>query len=642
MENFRNGLFNVIVATSIGEEGLDIGELDLIICFDSQKSPIRMLQRCGRTGRKRKGKICLLVNEGAEQAAVKKAKDQYKAVQNSIIDGSRLEMYCGDLAAILPEDCNPECSKEFLVVADSTEKQASTSRVSKNPKVESAQLLDYMTKNRIAFENTPKINLANQTHWQTTHLPIIKIEHSSLSSMYVNLMQFCYEQRQEEAKCFPDIIHDTQFKTLPSSIHLSPIHDPILDRKKSKFQFDNLLDESFLDKSFSDDSDFLNADKKTSAFKSHSATEKVGIQSIDDASDQSIEIIEFISRNELSINISEPNDEVVHKSDSNEIKSDAGPDSIDEFSDLELDMSFGDHKSLQPSMSTNENEGISIQRIEPDDMSTRKDKHVFLEPLVQKMGADRILIPPTPVALYSNGNQAPSFSIAMQRKMGKRKLISETSSNMGESPLDKGNIKHCTNKTSLKYHSSDHLERMKKPKRYLQTSLNKKLKSELIQGFVDIEVDVSSGQDISSDEEGSYLDQDLSGFIASADLNSSEIQIENIPGFYRESLLKSHHLKYGNKFKLSRGISLGRPIGSGNGLAGSSENDSLNSLEDFLCKDDEVEFESQVNSLLDDSIIDTQPSSAAIHPTASEQQINNNSINLDNVDELDLSDMLDF
>ena len=116
MENFRNGLFNVIVATSIGEEGLDIGELDLIICFDNQKSPIRMLQRCGRTGRKRRGKICLLINEGAEQAAVRRARDQYKAVQSSIIDGSRLEMYGGDLAAVLPEDCTPECSKEVLVV----------------------------------------------------------------------------------------------------------------------------------------------------------------------------------------------------------------------------------------------------------------------------------------------------------------------------------------------------------------------------------------------------------------------------------------------------------------------------------------------------------------------------------------------
>ena len=44
--------YNVLVATSIGEEGLDIGDVDLIICYDSNSSPIRMLQCMGRTGRK--------------------------------------------------------------------------------------------------------------------------------------------------------------------------------------------------------------------------------------------------------------------------------------------------------------------------------------------------------------------------------------------------------------------------------------------------------------------------------------------------------------------------------------------------------------------------------------------------------------
>ena len=36
-------MFNVLVATSVGEEGLDIGEVDLIVCYDAQKTPIRMV-----------------------------------------------------------------------------------------------------------------------------------------------------------------------------------------------------------------------------------------------------------------------------------------------------------------------------------------------------------------------------------------------------------------------------------------------------------------------------------------------------------------------------------------------------------------------------------------------------------------------
>lgn len=64
---FKSGECNTLVSTCIGEEGLDVGEVDLIICFDiSSKSPIRMVQRMGRTGRQRDGRIVCLVTEGKE------------------------------------------------------------------------------------------------------------------------------------------------------------------------------------------------------------------------------------------------------------------------------------------------------------------------------------------------------------------------------------------------------------------------------------------------------------------------------------------------------------------------------------------------------------------------------------------------
>lgn len=34
MKNFRDGTLNTLICTSIGEEGLDIGEVDLVVCFD--------------------------------------------------------------------------------------------------------------------------------------------------------------------------------------------------------------------------------------------------------------------------------------------------------------------------------------------------------------------------------------------------------------------------------------------------------------------------------------------------------------------------------------------------------------------------------------------------------------------------------
>jgi ERCC4-related helicase len=63
VNDFRAGGYNVLIATSIGEEGLDIGSVDLIICFDALKSPIRLVQRMGRTGRARQGRIVLLMTE---------------------------------------------------------------------------------------------------------------------------------------------------------------------------------------------------------------------------------------------------------------------------------------------------------------------------------------------------------------------------------------------------------------------------------------------------------------------------------------------------------------------------------------------------------------------------------------------------
>lgn len=44
INRFKAGEFNVLVATSIGEEGLDIGEIDLIACYDAQKAPVRMVR----------------------------------------------------------------------------------------------------------------------------------------------------------------------------------------------------------------------------------------------------------------------------------------------------------------------------------------------------------------------------------------------------------------------------------------------------------------------------------------------------------------------------------------------------------------------------------------------------------------------
>lgn len=43
MKEFKANQFNVLIATCVAEEGLDIGEVDLIICYDNGLSPIRLV-----------------------------------------------------------------------------------------------------------------------------------------------------------------------------------------------------------------------------------------------------------------------------------------------------------------------------------------------------------------------------------------------------------------------------------------------------------------------------------------------------------------------------------------------------------------------------------------------------------------------
>eukprot|EP01052_Picozoa_sp_SAG31_P029635 SAG31_NODE_2960_length_4850_cov_5.261840_4_plen_905_part_01 len=87
MQHFRNGTYNVIVCTSIGEEGLDVGEVDLVVQYDCISSALRSIQRTGRTGRKRDGRSVVLVAKGFEEDQMKKQQGNSKSVMRAIMNG---------------------------------------------------------------------------------------------------------------------------------------------------------------------------------------------------------------------------------------------------------------------------------------------------------------------------------------------------------------------------------------------------------------------------------------------------------------------------------------------------------------------------------------------------------------------------
>ena len=61
IQKFRDGQYRVLIATRVGEEGLDISEVNLVIFFDNVPSSIRYIQRKGRTGRKDYGRLVVLI-----------------------------------------------------------------------------------------------------------------------------------------------------------------------------------------------------------------------------------------------------------------------------------------------------------------------------------------------------------------------------------------------------------------------------------------------------------------------------------------------------------------------------------------------------------------------------------------------------
>ncbi|HDR72792.1 MAG TPA: DEAD/DEAH box helicase [Methanoculleus sp.] len=85
LQQFREGAFKVLIATSVGEEGLDVPSTDMVIFYEAVPSEIRSIQRKGRTGRHGSGRIVVLVTAGTSDEAFSYVSiSREKAMQSGI------------------------------------------------------------------------------------------------------------------------------------------------------------------------------------------------------------------------------------------------------------------------------------------------------------------------------------------------------------------------------------------------------------------------------------------------------------------------------------------------------------------------------------------------------------------------------
>ena len=133
LEDFKSGQYNVLVATQIGEEGLDIVECDEVIFYDTVPSAIRFIQRRGRTGRKGPGKATVLMAIGTRDEAyyyISRRRERMMAVALKQVASQATEMEPNqpNLEEYLKEEPMREATQKPTIIVDSRELGSPTTR----------------------------------------------------------------------------------------------------------------------------------------------------------------------------------------------------------------------------------------------------------------------------------------------------------------------------------------------------------------------------------------------------------------------------------------------------------------------------------------------------------------------------------
>ena len=275
INEFKAHKFNTLVATCIGEEGLDIGYVDLIISYDCTGSPVRMIQRFGRTGRKQEGKIVILLCDD-EERKYNKMQKMNKTILAILKKSTKVQRSVFSFFDMNPrmidENINPVCiyatkkedfgnpkafdhspnEKENEVIIDkndnknqiSTQKESDIKEPEINNKIkkenEDSKLNDIIekysfsghraTEDRVTLDTEAIDSLDLDRLFEETkeNLDIGKLSESSVNTILKDIL------KGNEEKTMDNIISDKEFSDEVLELAADMISDDTSERKENK------------------------------------------------------------------------------------------------------------------------------------------------------------------------------------------------------------------------------------------------------------------------------------------------------------------------------------------------------------------------------------------------------------------------
>lgn len=161
---FKIGEYDVLLSTSVAEEGIDIPAVDLVILYEPVPSEVRMIQRRGRTGRKRSGRVKVLITNGTRDEGYYWASiNKERRMKRQLIDPEVLEELNSNAIEMMENEkrvkvLDPAPKKEELpvVFADTREGNSKVirhlSEMEIDVKVQAMAVGDYQVSDEVVIE----------------------------------------------------------------------------------------------------------------------------------------------------------------------------------------------------------------------------------------------------------------------------------------------------------------------------------------------------------------------------------------------------------------------------------------------------------------------------------------------------------